>query len=70
MVTEIKTKAPFDPKRAARGTSMIHTTHRYENKINTLGDVLLDLMHNASQSGVSFQLELLWAANEFEKETQ
>lgn len=55
-------------KQSSRGRSIVHSTERYKNSQNSLGDVLLDLMHFASQDGIDFDEELNAARQYFDED--
>lgn len=54
---------------AMRGAAIIHTNERYASNKNSLGDVLLDLIHHAAYEGIDFDKELAWARKAFAEDT-
>lgn len=60
----------YDPneiflRKALRGMSAVNTDERYKNSVNTVGDLLLDLMCFCKKHGIDFQRELKGAEKEF-----
>lgn len=55
-------------KAVNRGMGIVNSTERYKNSQNSVGDVLLDLLHYSRHSGVDFQKELNFAQNAFKED--
>jgi hypothetical protein len=58
-------KRAFNPKAAARGRSAVHSGTRYARSIDSVGDLLLDLLHYCGQDGIDFDKELAYARQAF-----
>ncbi len=59
-------------ERAKRGRQIVHNATRRKKSIDSVGEVLLELIHycNDEESLAHFQLELAWAQQNFDAENK
>lgn len=55
-------------KSVSRGRNLVHSNERYRNSQNSLGDVLLDLIHWAKADGIDWESELDWAKQAYQED--
>ena len=62
--------SPFFPKQVNRGMAIVNSTERYKNSQNSVGNVLLDLLHYCRHIGVDFGKELEFAKDAFQQDIE
>lgn len=55
------TTAGFNAKAAKRGRTAVHSNSRYKESKNSVGDMLVDLLHLCASEGIDFGKELSFA---------
>jgi NTP pyrophosphatase (non-canonical NTP hydrolase) len=57
-------------KKAVRGQTMVHSNERYKQNLDSLADVLEDLMCYAAKEGKDFDTELANARRYYKQDTK